>query len=172
MVACSALGGLLVSASWLLAHELALGARAESRLLALPVALGLLAHGGADGIGSSACSAALCRGAHSLALRAISRLAEVLRAANVALGLVTVDLAGCAWGLFAVDLALWSLAYRVALSWAGGIIALPSALWVASRGRSSSRVRFHLALHLHVHSRDAAHKEGEHREQNKSSLHF
>jgi len=140
MVACSALGGLLVSASWLLAHELALGARAESRLLALPVALGLLAHGGADSVGCSACSAALGRSAHGLALGAIIRLAQILGATNIALRLVAVNLAGSARSLLAMNLALWSLAHWVALSWAARVIALPSALRVAWRC---------LGFHLH-----------------------
>jgi len=125
------LSGLLVSAGGLLAHQLALGARAESRLLALPVALGLLAHGRADGIGSSTSSTALSRGADSLTLGAVVRLAQILRAADIALGLVAMNLARSARGLLAVHLALRSLADRVALGRARGIIALPSALGVA-----------------------------------------
>jgi len=124
-------GRLLVRACWLLAHELALRARAEGRLLALPVALGLLAHRGAHSVRGSASSAALGRSANGLALRAVSGLAEILRATNVALRLVAMDLASSARGLLAVDLALWSLAHRVALSRARRVIALPSALRVA-----------------------------------------
>jgi len=137
-----------VSAGGLLAHQLALGARAESRLLALPVALGLLAHGGAHSVGGSASSAALGRGAHSLALGAVSGLAQILRATNIALRLVTVDLAGSAGSLLAVNLALGSLAHGVALGGARGIIALPSALRVA---RSSFHFAFHLHFTLHGH---------------------
>jgi len=122
---------LLVSAGRLLAHQLTLGARAQSGLLALPVALGLLAHGGAQGLGSSACSSALGRGAHSLTLGAVSSLAQILGASDVALRLVAVNLACSAGGLLAVNLALRSLAHRVALSRARGIVALPSALRVA-----------------------------------------
>jgi len=158
------LSGLLVSASRLLAHKLALGARAERGLLALPVALGLLAHRGADGVGCSAGRAALCRRADGLALGAVSGLAQILRAADVALRLVAVDLACSARGLLAMNLALRALAHRVALSRARRIVALPAALRVA---RSS------LCLRLHLHSRDRARKEqGEHRKQNERSLHF
>jgi len=42
-----------------------------------------------------------------------------------------VNLALSAFSLFTVDLALWSLAHRVAYSRAYGIIALPSAFWMA-----------------------------------------
>jgi len=122
---------LLVGAGGLVAHELTLGAGAESRLLALPLALGLLAHRSADGVGGSAGGTALSRGTHSLALGAVSLLAEVLGAANVTLGLVAVDLAGGAGGLLTMNLALRSLAYRVALSRAYGIIALPSTFRMA-----------------------------------------
>jgi len=76
-------------------------------------------------------SAAVSRRAHSLTLRAILLLAQVLRASNVALRLVAVDLALCALGLLAVDLALWSLAHWVAHCRAHWVIALPSALRVA-----------------------------------------
>jgi hypothetical protein len=124
--------GLLVSARGLLANEFALGTRAESRLLALPVALGLFAHGSADGVGGSASSAALSGSADSLALGAVSGFAQILRATNVALRLIAVNLAGSAGGLLAVNLALRTLAHRVALGRARGIIALPSALRVAS----------------------------------------
>jgi hypothetical protein len=67
--------GLLVSTSRLLANQFALGARAQSGLLALPVALGLFAHGGANSLGSSASSTALSRSANSLTLGAISSFA-------------------------------------------------------------------------------------------------
>lgn len=63
---------LLVSASWLLAHELALGAWAKSWLLALPIALGLLAHRCAVWSWSGTSSSALGWSAHSLALGAVS----------------------------------------------------------------------------------------------------
>lgn len=116
VVSWSGLGWLLVSASWLLAHEFALRTRAEGWLLALPVALGLFAHWGADSVRSSASSAALSWSADSLALWAVGGFAQVLWAANVALWLVAVDLASSAWGLFAMNLALWALADRVALS--------------------------------------------------------
>jgi len=132
--AASALGSVLASTSVArraLADELALRLRAGDRLLALPVALGGLAHRGADGVGSLALSAAVSRGADSLALRAILLLAEILRAANIALWLVAMDLALRALSLLAVDLALRSFADWVADCWADWVIALPSALWVA-----------------------------------------
>jgi len=170
VVSTLSLGRLLVSAGWLLADELALGARAESRLLALPVALSLLAHRSAGGLRSSAGSAALGRGADSLALGAVVGLAEILRATNIALRLVTVDLAGSAWSLLAVDLALRSLADRVALSRARGIVALPAALGVAL-GRSDDRGLFDLGLNLHGNHR-AQHQESKHSEKDVRSLHL
>jgi len=143
--------GLLVGARGLLAHELALGTRAQSGLLALPVALGLFAHGSAHGVGGSASSAALSGSADSLALGAVSGLAQILGAAHVALRLIAVNLAGSAGGLLAVNLALGALAHRVALSRARGIIALPSALRVASSGRAAF-----LHVDFHIHGSDAA----------------
>jgi len=71
----SRLGWLDISTGWLLAHEFALRARAESRLLALPVALSLLAHWGAESIRGGTSGTALSWSADSLALRAIGRLA-------------------------------------------------------------------------------------------------
>jgi len=82
-----------ISASWLLAHELTLRSWAQSRLLALPVALGLLAHGSARCLGCRARSSALGRSAHSLALGAVLSLAQILRAADIALRLIAVNLA-------------------------------------------------------------------------------
>lgn len=116
---------------WLLAHKLALGAGAQSGLLALPVTLGLLTHGCAEGVWCSAGGTALGWGAHGLALRAVSGLTHVLGATDVALRLVTVDLAGGTWSLLTMNLALWSLAHWVALCWAAWVITLPSALRVA-----------------------------------------
>jgi len=110
-VAMTSLLGLLVSAGRLLADKLALGAVAQSGLLALPVALGLLAHGGAHSLGGSACSPALGRCANSLALGAVSGFAQILGATNIALGLVAMNLACGTRGLLAVDLALRSLTH-------------------------------------------------------------
>jgi len=103
---------------WLLADELALGAWAQSWLLALPVTLGLLTHRSAESVRSSASSTALSWGTDSLTLRAVSGLTHILGATDIALRLVTVDLAGSAWSLLTVNLTLWSLAHWVALSWA------------------------------------------------------
>jgi hypothetical protein len=68
----SRLGWSLVGTCRLLADQLALGTRAESRLLAFPVALSLLAHGSADSVRSGTGSTALGRCTHSLALGAVS----------------------------------------------------------------------------------------------------
>jgi len=127
---CSVLAGTSV-ASRALADEFALRLRAGDWLLALPVALGSLAHRGADSVGCFALSTAVGRRADSFALRAILLLAQILRAADVALRLVAMDLALSAFSLFAMYLALWSLAHRMAYSRAYGIITLPSALRVA-----------------------------------------
>jgi len=130
--------GLLVSTGGLLADELTLRTRAQGRLLALPLALGILAHRSALSVRSGTGSTALSRSADSLALGAIFLLAHVLRATNIALRLVTVDLAGSAGSLLAVNLALRTLADGVALSRAYRVIALPSALRMAvSRGLSA-----------------------------------
>jgi len=118
-------------ASRALADKLALRLGAGDGLLALPVALGGLAHRGADSVGGLALGAAVSRGADGLALGAVLLLAQILRAADVALRLVAVDLALGALGLFAVDLALRALAHRVANGRADRVVALPSALRVA-----------------------------------------
>jgi len=128
----------------LIALEFALRLRAGGRLLALPVALSFFAHGSADGLRGNTRGTAVSRRADSFALRAVVLFAHILRAANIALGLVAVNLALSTGSLFALDLALGAFANRVALSRAHGVIALPSALGVAfsfsfhhgSRGKS------------------------------------
>jgi hypothetical protein len=112
----SLLSRLLGSAGRLLAHQLALRTRAHSWLLALPVALSLFAHRGAVSLRSGTSGTALSRSAYSFALGAISGLAEILRATNIALRLVTVNLAGSTGGIFAVNLALRTFAHRMACS--------------------------------------------------------
>jgi len=163
---------LLGLAGWLLAHELALGAGAQSGLLALPVALGLLAHRSAHSIGSSACGTALSRSTDSLALGAVIGLAQILGATNIALRLVAMNLAGGTGGLLAMNLALRALAHRVALSRARGVITLPSALRVALCWCGSwGLVQFHFAFHLH--GRGRGEEEGGHKgEQNIRYLHI
>jgi len=120
------------------ANKLALGFGASDRLLALPVAFSGLAHRSAHSIRSLALSTAVSRRADSLAFGAILLLAQIFGATNIALRLVTVDLAGSAGSLLAVNLALRTLADGVALSRAYRVIALPSALRMAvSRGLSA-----------------------------------
>jgi len=116
LISLRSLSGLLGSASRLLAHEFALRTRADGRLLALPVALGLFAHRRTVGLRSGTSGTALSRSAYSFALGAVSGLAQILRATNVALRLVAVNLAGSAGSIFAVNLALRTLAHRVACS--------------------------------------------------------
>jgi len=122
---------LLVSTSRLLTHELTLGARAEGRLLTLPVALGLFAHGGTHGVRSGTGSTTLSGSADSLTLGAVSLLAHVLGASHVTLRLVTVNLTSSTRSLLTMNLALRSLTYRMTLSRADWIITLPSTLRMA-----------------------------------------
>jgi len=98
-------------------------------------------------------STAVSRRADSLALGAVLLLAQVLGATNIALRLVAVDLALSTLSLLAVDLALGALAYRVALSRAYGVIALPSALRVA--------VSFNFGNSLHEVGLSMDEREGE-----------
>jgi len=70
--------------------------------------------------------------ADSLALGARLLGAQVLGATNVALGLVTVNLALSRLEFLAVNLALRALADRVALRRAHGVITLPTALRLAA----------------------------------------
>jgi len=153
VVALAAVAALLIlldlarGALGLLAHELALGARAQSRLLALPVALGLLAHGRAQRRWVSAASSALGWRAHRLALGAVLGLADVLRAAHVALRLVAMNLARRGSQLLTVHLALGALTHRVALRGAGGVITLPTALRMASL---LALLHIQLILQLHL----------------------
>jgi len=139
--------GLLGSALGGVANQLALRTRAESRLLALPVALGLLAHGGADGVRSNTRGTALSRSADSFTLGAVRLLAEILGAANIAMRLIAVNLALSTRSLFAMNLALGAFADRVALSRADGIIALPAAGGVA--------ILLHLNLGIHLSGEDS-----------------
>jgi len=117
--------------SRLVAHEFALWTRAQVWLFAFPIAFSLFAHGSADWFRSNARSTAVSRGANSFALGAVVLFAHILGAANVALGLVAVNLAASTGSLFALNLALWTFADRVAFGWANGIIALPTADGVA-----------------------------------------
>jgi len=124
-----------------LADKLALGLGASDGLLALPVALGGLTHGGADRLGSLALSAAVGRRANSLALGAVLLLAQILGASDVALGFIAMNLALGTLGFLAVDLALGALAHGVAHSGAHRVVALPAALGVA--------VTFHFSYSIH-----------------------
>jgi hypothetical protein len=128
----------LLSATGLLAGELALGLGAQGGGLALPGALGLLAQRRAVGLGGSAGGAAHSRAAHGLACGAALQLAHILGAAHGAHGLLTVDLALGALRLFAVHLALGAGAHGVALGRADRIVAQPFALRVALCGRGDS----------------------------------
>jgi len=143
-----------------LADKLALRLRASDGLLALPVALSGLAHRGANSVGGPALSAAVGGRANSLALRAILLLAKILRATDVALGLIAVDLALSTFSLFAMDLALWSLAHRVADGRADRIVALPSAFRVA------------ITLYLNFAGSDEANSEKGEQDEDKSSFHL
>jgi len=118
-------------ASGLLALKLALGAGAGGGLGARPRARGFLAEGSAVGLGGNARGVALSRGANSFALRAVSFLAQILGAADGALGLLTVHSALGAFGLLALHFTFGASADGVAHGRASGIIALPSALGVA-----------------------------------------
>jgi len=114
-----------------LADELTLRLGASNGLLALPVTLGGLTHRSTHSIGSLTLSSAVSRRANSLTLGAVLLLAQVLGAANIALGLVTVNLALRTLSLFTVDLAFRSVTDRVADCRAHRVITLPSALRVA-----------------------------------------
>jgi len=151
--AAVALLGLLGLARGAIALQLALGARAGGGLLALRVALGGLAHGGAHGLRGNAGGTAVGRRANSLALGAVLRLAHLLGAADIALGLVAVNLAARARGLLALDLALGALAHGVALGGASGVIALPTALRMAPL-----LLNFHISGHGHGDQQRQEHK--------------
>jgi hypothetical protein len=99
------LGLLLEGTAGLLAHKLALGARAGRGLRALPVAAGGLAHGAALGLLRLTYIPANGRLAHALALgAALLRRALVNRAAHAADGCVALDLALGARHLLAMHL--------------------------------------------------------------------
>jgi hypothetical protein len=141
-VAAASLGSRLTStsiASGTFADEFALGLGASDGLLALPVALSGFAHRSADSVGGFALSTAVSRRADSFALGAILLFAEILGATNIALRLVAVNLAFGTFSLFAVNLALRTLAHRVAHSRAYRVVALPSAFRMA--------ITFNFSLH-------------------------
>jgi len=133
-IAATSLGTSLTStgiASRTFAHEFALRLGASDGLLALPVALGGFAHRSTNSVGGFALSTAVSWGANSFALGAILLLAEILRATNIALRLVAVNLALSTLSLLAVNLALRTFAHWVAHSRTHWVIALPSAFRVA-----------------------------------------
>ena len=121
-------GGL---ASRVLANQLALRLGAEGGLLAAPVAVGHLAHRLALRLRRNARNLAVRRVANSLTGRAVIGLANILGATNRADGRVALRLASGGGKSGALDLALRTLAHRVALSGASGIVTGPSALGVA-----------------------------------------
>jgi len=145
------------------ALQLALRLRAGGWLTALPVALGLLAHWCAHWLRSNAAGTAVSWRANSLALRAVLALAHILRAANIALWLIAVNFAFSAGSLLALDLALWTLAHRVALSRAHWVVALPAAL----------RMALSSSLHKRGLSRHGGESEhGQHGQQKHTGHHF
>jgi len=127
----TARAALLLLASRLLALQLALGALAVGGLDALVVALQLLAHRAALGLGGGAGGVALSRCTDSLALGAILLLAIVLGAADRAHRALAMHNALGAGGLLASHLALGARAHRVTNSRALRVIALPATLGVA-----------------------------------------
>jgi len=143
-------GGWLGLTCWLLTHEFTLGSWAECWLLALPVTLGLLTHGGAHCVGCGTCSTALGWSTDSLTLGAVLRLTHILGATNITLWLVTVNLACGTWSLLTVHLTLRALTHRVALGRAGGVITLPTALRMALGGSGLGSNGCGLGLQLHV----------------------
>jgi len=125
-----------VFASGFLAGQLTLRLRAESRSLALPCALGLLAERRAVWLGGSASGAADSGSAHSLTSRAVFLLAHILRASHRANRLFAMNLTLGTFSRLAVHLALGASADWVALCRANGIITKPFALRVALGSRS------------------------------------
>jgi hypothetical protein len=156
--ACAALSLLSGLASGLLALELALGLCAVSGLDALVVALQLLADGLALGFWGSAGNVALSGLADVLALGALILLANLLGAADRALGLVAMNGALGAGGLLALHLAVGALANGVALGRALGVVALPLAVGVAllsgSDGEEGEDNNGELNLHFWYWSRE------------------
>jgi len=118
----------------MLTLKLALGLGAKCRFLALPVAVGGLTQRRAVWLRGHTRGAAYSRTAHCLALRAVVLLAHVLWATNTALGLFAFHCALSARKLFALHLALRSLADRVANRRAHWVIALPSTFRMTLRG--------------------------------------
>jgi len=135
----AALSLLLSLASRALALQLALGLGAVGGLDALVLAVQLLAHGGALGLGGDAGGVAAGRLADSLALRAASQLAQLLGAADGAHRALAVDGALGAGDLLTLHLALGACAHRVAHSRASGVVALPFAHGVALLGGGNSQ---------------------------------
>jgi len=126
-------------ASRLLALQLALGLGAVGGLGALLVAGEFFADWSTLGLRSLAGGVALGRLADRLALGASLLLTLVLGAADRANGLLAVNGALGASCLFALHLALGTLANRVAHSRARRIVTLPLAIWVALLSRDSTQ---------------------------------
>jgi len=116
----------LLLACGFLADQLTFGFRAKCGLLALPITLRLLTHRSAHWLRGDTSCVALSGGAHCLTLWTVILLAHILRATNVALGLLAVYSALSARSLLALHLTFGSLTNRVTLSRAHGIVALPS----------------------------------------------
>jgi len=127
------LGGL---AGGLLALELTLGLGAVDGLHALVVAVELLAHRGALGLGRLASGVAAGGLADSLALGARVLLARLLGATDGADRALAVDGALSAGSLFTLHLTIGAGTHGVAHGGALGVIALPFAVGVALLGNS------------------------------------
>jgi len=128
----------LFSTSNLFTDQFTLRLRTQGRLLALPVTLGFFTHRSTDRLRRNTGSVAFSRSTDSFTLRTVSLFTQVLRAADVALRLFTVNSALSARGLFTLHLALRSFTDRVALSRADRIITLPSAFRMAAISSSDS----------------------------------
>jgi len=126
----------LFSTSNLFTDQFTLRLRAQSRLLALPVTLGFFTHRSTDRLRRNTGSVAFSRSTDSFTLRAISLFTQILRTANVALRLFTVNGTLSTRGFFTLHLAFRSFTDRVALSRADRVVTLPSAFRVARIGNS------------------------------------
>jgi len=124
-------GGLWELTCGLLTLQLALGTSAVGGLDTLVVAIQLLAHRAALGLGGLAGGVALGGLADGLALGAAVLLAQLLGTSDGAHGLGAVDGALGAGHLLTLHLALGARAHWVAHGRAGGVITLPLALGVA-----------------------------------------
>jgi len=119
---------------WFVTDQFTFWSWAQSWFLTFPVTFGFLAHRSTFWFGGDTRRSAVGRRAHGFTFRTSVFFTQILGASHVTFWFVTVYFAFGTFGLFTVNLALWSFTDRVALSRAHRVITLPTTFRVTLGG--------------------------------------